>query len=134
MPAVNILSDVTCTMLFSALDLGGGESFTGAISFKADTISIKESNSVADHSTAQDQYEFSRRQKTSWSVDVDTKLYHPSLLAALRGNDLGKLVLTAPSGFGAIAEGFITDIDVSLAIPSTMKWSLKTHGVPILYV
>lgn len=132
--AANILIDCTCTMKFSATDLGtGSESFSGPISFKADKITVKESVTSADHSTNQDDVAFHRKNKTDWEIDVETKLYSSTLLAALRANALGEIIVTAPDGMGVDGQGLIMGLDVDYAGPSTMKWSLKARGAALSY-
>lgn len=134
MSATNILSECTCTILFSATDLGtGAETYTGSISFKADTISIDETQSNADHSTAQDQFVMSRSTKTDWTMTVNTKLYSAALLAALRSNALAKIVVSAPTGLGVTGPGLITNIKVDYTAPSTLSFSIKCHGVGLVY-
>jgi hypothetical protein len=125
-------------MQFSAVDQGGGETYGGAISFKADKVSPKKSIATSDHSTAQDQWENHRVTKYGWEVTVETKLYAQtapstySLLAALQSNDLGKIVVTA-TGAGVIASGVITNVDVDYAGPSTLRFTLKSHGSAIVW-
>lgn len=136
--AVNILQDCTCSISFSANDVGGGETYSGAVSFKADKISVKETVSSADHSTGQDEVENHRKTKSSWEITVETKLYPqtpPStyaLLTALRSNDLGKLTVTS-TGAGVVGEGLIMGVNVDYAGPSTLQFSLKSHGVALSY-
>jgi len=126
---VNILQDCTVTATFSAADLGGGEVFSGSQSFKVDKISLKETESTADHSTAQDAVEFHRSNKGSWQCDIETKLHAPALLAAIRNNSLMTIIVTAPNGLGFTAVGLITGRDFEYAGPSTMKWTLMPRGV-----
>lgn len=128
MAAVNLLLDCTCTMGFAAADLGGGESYSGSYSFGADKVSLKESVQQADHSNGQELYEFARKTKQGFTVNVECKLDNSSLLAALRANDLGRITVTAPSGFSFVASGLILDIDYDYAGPSTMKFSLQCRG------
>lgn len=136
--AVNILLDCVCAMTFSASDLGGGETYSGSVSFKADKITVKETMSTSDHSTAQDRITNNRINKVDWDITVETKLYPQtapstfSLLDALRSNDLGKLVVIS-TGAGVTGEGIIGDVSVDYAGPSTLKFSLKAHGVALSY-
>lgn len=133
MAATNILTECTCSIKFSATDLGGGEVYSEVITFKADTVTVRESITTADHSTAQDQFEMHRMTKATWDVDVETKLYNSSLLAALRSNALAEIIVTAPTGLGVDAKGIITGVEASYAGPSTMKFSLKCHGSAVTY-
>lgn len=131
---VNILLDCLCSMQFSPSDLGGGESYSGTQSFKADKVSVSETTSTTDHSTGQDVTENHRKVKESWEVTVDMKLYSAALLAAIRLNDLGSITITAPSGLGLLAHGIFTNIPAEYAAPSTLKFTIKAHGDPIQYV
>jgi hypothetical protein len=136
--AVNILLDCSCSMQFAASDLGGGETYSGTVSFKADKISVKETASTSDHSTAQDRVENHRLTKFGWEITVETKLAPQtgpstfSLLTSLRSNDLGKLIVTC-AGAGVVASGVITDVSAEYAGPSTLKFTLKSHGTPLTY-
>lgn len=136
--AVNILLDCVCSMTFSATDAGGGETYSGSVSFKADKVTVNESTSTADHSTAQDRVENHRVNKTGWEVTVETMLYPQtapstfSLLTSLRANDLGKLIVTC-TGAGVTAQGVITGVEVDYAGPSTLRFSLKAHGTALSY-
>jgi len=136
--AVSLLLDCQCSILFSASDQGGGESYSGAVSFKADKVTVKESISSADHSTGQDTVENYRKGKISWEISVETKLYPqtgPStytLLQSLRANDLGKLIVTC-TGAGVTGQGLIENVEVDYAGPSTLKFGIKAHGSPLQY-
>jgi len=137
--AVNILLDCICSMQFSATDQGGGENYSNTVSFKADKVSVKETATTSDHSTAQDRVENHRIGKFGWEITVETKLYPQigsstySLLNGLRGNDLGKLTVTC-TGAGVIGSGVITDVSVDYAGPSTLKFALKAHGAALQYL
>ena len=131
--AVNILLDCTCSMTFSATDQGGGETFGGAVSFLADRITVQENINSADHSTSQDRVENHRLTKVGWEMTVETKLYPQTppttftLLSSLRGNDLGFLTVTS-TGAGYSGPGLIIGLEVDYAGPSTLKFTLRSHG------
>lgn len=136
--AVNLLLDCVCSIKFSSTDSGGGESFGTALSFKADTVTVQETTQTSDHSTAQDRVENHRVTKTGWTITVETKLYPQtapstySLLSSLRSNDLAQMIVTS-TGAGVTGSGVLTDIAVNYAGPSTLKFTLKSHGTPLTY-
>jgi hypothetical protein len=131
--AVNILLDATCSMQFSLTDQGGGESFSNTISFKADKVTVRESVSSSNHATNQDPVAAHRKGQIDWEINVETKLYNSTLLGQVRGNDLGRMIVTVP-GFGVDGRGLITDVEVDYAGPSTIKWTIKAHGTALQYV
>lgn len=134
--ALNILQDCICSIQFSPTDLGGGETYGSAISFKADKITAKKSISTADHSTAQDQWENHRITKYGFEITVETKLYAQTppntytLLSSLEANDLAKITVTG-NGAGFTASGVIGNVDTDYAGPSTLRFSIKAHGAPL---
>lgn len=132
MPTVNILKDCSCTMTFSASDAGGGETFASSTSFKADSVAIDVSRDAPDHSTGQDSHEQPRLKKVSGSTTIRTKLYEANLLTRCQANELGKLVVTAPTGYGATVEGIITKCSPTYDIPSEYEIVIK-HRIPVVY-
>lgn len=129
MATTNILLDCACSIKFAAADLGGGETFGSAISFKADKVSYNESRGHADHSTAQDAVENHRKTKAGFTITVETKLYLATLLAGLNTNDLAQLTITADTGKGLPATAcLITGYEVDYDGPSTLKFTLAPRG------
>lgn len=132
--AVNLLQECVVTMTFAQTDQGGGETYGGPITFKVDKIGVKDTIASSDHGTAQDAVGFERMDKNTWQLDIDTKLYDADLLAALKNNALGAMIVTSRTGTGVNAPaGLICDVDIEYANPSTMKFSLKNRGVPLQY-
>ncbi len=126
--ATNILLDCVCSIAFSAADLGGGETYSGTRTFKADKVSVKQTMANADHSTGQDRVAHARFGKEDWEISIDTKLYDSTLLASLMNNDLASITVTAQSGRGAFGFGLIVDRSWDYDKPSTMKFGIKAHG------
>lgn len=119
-------------MTFAATDAGGGETFSGSVSFKADVLTPDETIETADHKTAQDKHSQPRVKGQSGSTVVKTKLYSATLLSSLKANELGRIVVTAPTGFGPTIEGIITKVSPSYDIPSTLEFTIE-HRIAVVY-
>jgi hypothetical protein len=131
--AVNILLDCSFTISFSSVDSGGGESFSGSISFQADKITIKDSVNSTDHSTAQDKVANYRQTKNDWEMTVETKFASATLLSSLKANAVAKIIATAPTGLAVTAIGLITEASPDYSAPSTLKFGLKAHATALVY-
>lgn len=132
MPTVNFLLDCACTLTPGGAD-DGTYNAGSPVSFKADKVSWKRTRTVADHSTGQDKVEQNRLKKIGWVVTVETKLYSSSLLAALAGNELASLVVTAPTGFGLTATGVISNDGGDYDSPSTLTFELSCYGTDLAF-
>jgi hypothetical protein len=125
--ATNLLLDCTCSFVPGGAD--DGEFTAGTpISFKADEIEVNETIDVVPHETAQDAVEMNRKRKQTWTATVRTKLYSSALLAAVMGNDLGRVVVTAQTGRSVTFTGVITARPATLGIPSTLEFTLSSYG------
>jgi len=131
--AVNILLDCAFTIAFAPVDQGGGETYSGSLSFQADKVTIKNSVTSTDHSTAQDRVANFRQTKNEWTIDVETKFASATLLSSLISNACARIIATAPSGLAVTALGLITEASPDYAAPSTFKFGIKAHGTALSF-
>lgn len=133
--AVNILSDCVFTIQGTTGGDNGNATRTldgAALTFKADKVSVKNTRSLADHSTAQDAAEFNRTTKLPQSITVETKLEKKAnapLLTKLLGTT-GVVVAFTATSVGASVEGYgiVEGPEFDYDGPSTLRFTLRQYG------
>jgi hypothetical protein len=133
--AVNILLDCEFTIQGTTGGDNGNATRTlagTALTFKADKVSIKNTRSVADHSTAQDAAEFNRTTKLPQSISVETKLEKKAnapLLTKLLGVEGVVVDFTATSVGGSIeGTGIVEGPEFDYDSPSTLRFTIRQYG------
>lgn len=132
MPTVNIHKDCTVTIYAGGADDGTyteGSSDT----FACDEVQWTDSDMADPHGTAQDAIEMHRGGKRDPSMRISTKLADATTLGIVQGNEVLKVVVSAPTGFGVTFVGRRGEWSATYGHPSTLELELKSYGVAPTY-
>ena len=144
--AVSLLNDVVCSIrplgadnaTTVSTDWGNASLWpnTGIVTLNLDRVRVSRSRTLVDHSTAQQAFDLNRIVKSTFSIQLDTKLLTDGLdlgwLTSSTGQVVGIQVTSPKSSFwvAAVVESF----DVSYDNPATLTATLKSYGFPINWI
>lgn len=135
--ATNVLRDCVFSVIPGGADTG--EFTTGsALTFLVDTVSITQTNTIEDHSTAQNATPLNRITKLDWEISVETKMSRTGAVGLE-----SVLVVNELVGFTAIqsgsqtidvqaAKGIVSSVELHYAGPNTLRFTIKPYGDPLL--
>ena len=134
--ATNVLRDCVFSIIPGGADDGQFNS-QSAVTFLVDTVTISQTNTLEDHSTAQHATPLNRVTKIDWEITVETKFSRTGSVGlenVLAQNEL--IGFTAiQSGSQTIdvqaPSGIVSNIELNYAGPNTIRFTIKPYGDPL---
>jgi hypothetical protein len=134
--ALNVLRDCVFSIIPGGADDGQFDT-QSAVTILVDTVSVSQTNTLEDHSTAQSATPLNRITKIDWEVTVETKLSRTGstgLENVLRLNELVGFTAIQTSSTAIDVQcpaGIVGNIELNYAGPNTIRFTLKPYGQPL---
>lgn len=132
--ALNVLRDVTFSFIPGGADDGAFASGGTPLVVKIDTVTISQTNTLDDHSTAQDETPLNRITKKPWLCTCDTKMSRTGstgLENLLVENELIAFTAIAAGNTTLDIEatsGIVGNIEFNYSGPNTVRFEIHPYG------